>query len=121
MQYFNFKRLVDKYSDEITVIIPSVGEYDDSGDFQKGEPKTLTLRGAVMRHTQKKIYRSAGTITEDDYALYLTENPSIDIVGTTVRYKGSNFTVQSQTENSQFTGVWAFNLKYVSAFKGAAK
>lgn len=117
MQYFNFIRLVNKYSKEITVIIPVKSELNDSGDWVKGEPKKVTLFGAVIRHRENKVYRSGGTLTLDDCALYLTECPEFDLIGSKVICDDKVFNVESKLDNSEFTGVWAFNLKYISAFK----
>lgn len=117
MQYFNFAQLVKKYERELTVIIPAKAELQKNGDWVKGEPKQITLKGAVIRHRQSKVYRSEGTLTADDCALYLTEQPNIELVGTTVISDNKKFNVESTLDNSEFTGVWSFNLKYVSAFK----
>ena len=118
MAYFDFKRLVKKYSKQVTVIIPAVGDYDDYGDYQEGKPTETTLEGAVIRHRQNKINQSNGVLTEDDYAFYVTEKPAFNIIGTTVICDNQQFTVKSKLDNSEFTGVWGFNLKYISAFNG---
>ena len=117
MQYFNFTRLVHKYQKEITVVIPAEKHLNDSGRWEYSEPKELSLLGAVIRHRESKVYRSAGTLTADDYALYLTEEPNIKLIGSQVICDNKTFNVESALNNSEFTGVWAYNLKYVSAFK----
>lgn len=117
MRYFNFNRLIKKYSKEITVIIPAKKTLNDSGDWVTEEPKKATLCGAVIRHRENKVYRSEGTITADDFALYLTNEPNIDLIGAEVICDKKKFKAESTLNNSEFTGVWAFNLKYVSAFK----
>lgn len=117
MQHFNFSRLVNKYSKEITVIIPAQKELNNSGVWEKGEPKEVTLVGAVIRHRENKVYRSAGTLTANDSALYLLEEPNIDLIGAEVKNDNKIYKVESVLNNSEFTGIWAYNLKYVSAFK----
>ncbi len=117
MQYFNFSRLVNKYSKEITVIIPAEKILNDSGRWEYGEPQKVTIFGAVIRHRENKVYRSEGTFTADDFALYLTEEPNIKLIGSQVICDNKTFKVESALNNSEFTGVWAYNLKYVSAFE----
>ena len=121
MQKFDFTQLVDDYSREITVITQSDGYYNDSGDYVKGEEKEITMQGAVIRHRESKVYKSNGTLTLDDYALYLTEKPDIDLIGSIVKVDGQKFKVESTLDNSEFTGVWSFNLKFCSAFKEGDK
>lgn len=117
MQYFNFIRLVKKYSKEITVITLSDGYFDDKGDWIKNEKPNHVMQGAVIRHRTHKVFNSSGVLTENDYALYLTEKPVFDLVGTTVIVDDQKFKVQSKLDNSEFTGVWSFNIRYISAFK----
>lgn len=117
MSYFNFTRLVEKYSREITVIIPATKELKDSGDWVRVEPKEVTIEGAVIRHRENKVYRSEGTLSLNDYALFLLEEPNFKLIGTKVICDSKEFRVESTLNNAEFTGVWSFNLKYVSAFK----
>ena len=121
MQKFNFTQLVDDYSREITVITKSDGYYNESGDYVKGEEKETTMRGAVIRHRESKVYKSNGTLTLNDYALYLTEKPDIDLIGSEVKVDNQKFKVENTLDNSEFTGVWSFNLKFCSAFKEGDK
>lgn len=118
MQYHNYARLVQKYGKEITVIIPAKSELNDNGDYVKGEPQEVTIVGAVIRHRTSKVYRSEGTLTLKDFALYMTEQPNIELIGTKVICDKGEFSVESVLDNSEFTGVWAYNLKYISAFEG---
>lgn len=117
MQYFNFKRLIDKYRREFTVIIPAEKKLNDAGDWVRSEATEKTLSGAIIRHRQSKVYKSNGTLTLNDYALYMTEEPPIEIVGTTVICDNKKFKVESALNNAEYTGIWNFNLKYISAFK----
>lgn len=117
MQIFNFSRLVNKFSRKITVITNSKGDFDSKGDWIEGEEKRTVIKGAVIRHRANKIYNSNGLLTDDDYAMYLIEKPPFDLIGSTVIVDNQKFKVQSKLDNSEFTGVWSFNIHYVSAFK----
>ncbi len=121
MQIFNFTRLVNKYSKKITVITLSKDKFDSKGDLIKGEEKQTVMQGAVIRHRTSKIYNSNGVLTDDDYALYLTEKPKFDLIGSIIVVDNQKFKVQSKLDNSEFTGVWSFNIRYVSAFKEGKK
>ena len=118
MRYFNFTRLVKKYSSEFTAIIPSEKELNDSGDWEKGEPKEFVLTGAIIGRGERAVFRSEGTLTEKDKRLFMLEPIDKSLLGAQVVYEGDVFRIQSSSDNSKFTGVWAYLLKYVSAFKG---
>lgn len=117
MQNFNFSRLVNKYGSEFTVIIPAKSELNDSGDFVKGEPEKKTLFGAIIGRGEKSVFRSEGKLTEKDKRLFMLEEIDKSLLGTKVVYENEVFSILSSTENAKFTGVWAYTLKYVSAFK----
>ena len=117
MQIFNFLRLVNKYSKEITVITLTNGYFDNKGDWIEGEKKQSIIKGAVIRHRRNKIYNSNGMLTDDDYAMYLTEKPKFDLIGSTIIVDNQKFKVTSKLDNSEFTGVWSFNVRCISAFK----
>lgn len=115
--YFNFKRLIEKYSTVFTAETPSQSGFDDSGDHVEGRTTKSTLKGAIIRHRDLKVIRSDGTFTSKDYALYMTSEPAFNLIGSIVHYEGKRFRVDSELNNSKFTGVWAYNLKYLSAFE----
>lgn len=116
-QYFNFKRLIKKYSTDFVAEIPPEGYWDEAGDWQKGEPKQIQLRGAIISHRESKIFRSEGTITGQDRALYMIEPLENALQMAKIIYDGKVYSIGDLLENSEFTGVWAYTLKYVSAFK----
>ncbi len=116
MQYFNFARLVHKYNSELTVIVPSTGNYDDRGILVKGETQKVTLQGAVINHTESKIYRAEGKLTAMDKRLFTLEPIKEALLGAKVIYDNKVFSIDNNVENSKFTGVYAYTLKYVSAF-----
>lgn len=116
MQYFHFDRLIDKYSSKFTAILPSKGTYDDSGEYVQGESKKLSLYGAVLDMTEKKIYNSNGTLTQKDKQLFVKGKLTSDLIGAKVIYENKQYNVEEETENCKFTGVSSYVLKYVSAF-----
>lgn len=117
MAYFNFNRLIKKYTNSFTVI-KSVGEYDDYGDWNITTTET-PQQGAIIGISENKIYRSDGVLTAKDKQLFMTESLG-DITETFVLYKGNKYKVEQETSagNEQFTGVFSYVLKWVSAFEG---
>lgn len=116
-QNFDFSRLIAKYSSNFDVEIPSADHYDDMGDYVKDTPTRETLYGAIISHKQLKIFKSGGAITQKDMALYMLEPLSNLLQGAKVIYEGKYYSIGSELENSEFTGVWAYNLTFVSAFE----
>ena len=121
MAFFDFSRLIKKYSTDFIAEIPSKSGYDDSGDYVKGEPKQITKRGAIISHRESKIFRSEGTITSQDRALYMLEPLDDALKSAKIIHEGKTYSVGDMLDNGEFTGVWAYTLKYVSAFKKTAK
>lgn len=118
-QNFNFTRLIEKYSVDFVAEIPSDnGYYDDMGEYVKGEAKKVELRGAIISHKLSKIFRSEGTLTGQDRALYMLKPLEKSLQGAKVIHEGKIYSIGDLHENSTFTGVWAYTLKYVSAFGG---
>lgn len=118
MKYFNFESLIKKYETSFTVISTRDGEYDDKGDWQPGAEEKSEMSGAIISLKEDKIYRSQGLLTEKDRELFMIKPLSEGLIGSTVIYKGNKYKVQETTDNSDFTGIWAYTLKYVSAFDG---
>ena len=116
MQYFHFERLIRKYSSEFTAILPAKGEYDDNGEYVKGEEKRQTLTGAILDIDEKKIYSSNGTLTTKDKQLFINNALTENLVGAKVIYEGNTYNVEDEKENSKFTGFSSYILTYVSAF-----
>lgn len=90
--------------------------YDDSGEWVQGEPIKYELRGAIISFRESKIYRAEGTLTAKDKRLFMLEPLPEALAGAVVIYEGSKYNIDNTTDNSKFTGVWAYTLKYNSAF-----
>lgn len=116
MAYFDFRRLIKKYSSEFTVIIPEENQLNDSGYWVGGEPTEKTLYGAVIGRGESTVIRSDGLLTAKDKRLFMLEPIEKALIGSKVIYDNEIFTIDNSTDNSKFTNVWAYTLKYVSAF-----
>lgn len=118
MQYFNFSRLLGKYKRELTIMTYSEGSYDNKGDYVKGGMTESTIEGAVINFSENKVYRSGGTITANDKRLFLQSPLGSTMIGSKAVLDGNEYSVEDGTENAAYTGVYAYTLKYVSAFEG---
>lgn len=116
MAYFDFSRLIGKYSREFTAITRTKGSYDNKGKFQEGKKTSQTLTGAIIGFKESKIFRSSGTLTAKDKHLFMLEPISGALKGAEIIFEGEKFNIDAETENAKFTGVYAYVLKYVSAF-----
>lgn len=118
MQYFNFSRLVSKYKSEFKSITLTGGYFDDRGDWIDDFKSQTTIEGAIISIKENKIYRAEGTLTEKDKRLFtLMSIDSEALQSSKIIYDGNVYSIESSSDNSKFTGVWAYTLKWVSAFK----
>lgn len=117
MQYFNFRRLIEKYKSEFKAITLSDGYYNDMGDFVKSESEEKVIYGAVISHKESKIFRSDGTLTAKDRRLFMLEPLDTKLHGLKAIFENGVYRIEDCTENAKFTGVYAYTLKYQSAFK----
>ena len=117
---YNFARLINKYSSEFSAITLTEGYYNDVGDYVKGETMITPLKGAIISHSENKVFRSEGALTEKDKRLFMLKPIDNKLHGARVIYEGNAYDLNSSVDNSKFTGVYAYNLKYVSAFKDIA-
>lgn len=118
-QYFDFSRLINKYITDFYAVVLLAGYFDDSGDWQEGETAKIPLNGAIISFKDSKIFRSEGTLTTKDKQLFMLEPIPEALHGSKVVYLDDVFSIVDNTENAEFTGVLAYTLKYVSAFKDA--
>lgn len=123
MTYFNFRKLIEKYTRDFTLLSENKGKYDDAGDYVKGSITQTVLRGAIIGFAENKIYRSEGTLTQQDMSLHMTQPIDNALMGATVIFEGNKYRLEAQKRknNAVFTGVYSYTLKYVSAFKEGAE
>lgn len=115
MAYFDFTDLINKYSKEYTVQIPSADRYE-YGELVKGTIEEKTLVGAILSLGENKIYRSEGRYTQEDRVLYSLIPLDFPLSGTKIIADDKVYSIEKETENGEFTGVWQYDLKYVSVF-----
>ncbi len=119
MRHYNFDSLIDKYTVDFTIVNAGDGYYDDLGEWRCGETVKTEKRGAVIGISESKLYRSDGVLTEKDKQLYMKETlGTIDKAH--IIYNGNKYKVEQEPNegNAQFTGVFSYLLKWVSAFEG---
>jgi len=117
MAYFNFNRLIEKYTTEFIAVIPSAGEFDDTGKWVDSGETKQTLQGAIIGFTESKLFRSEGTLTVKDKHLFMLEPIDKALLGATVIYENEKFSItDDKSANAKFTGVYSYVLKFNSAF-----
>lgn len=115
--YFDFYDFINKYSTVFKAIMTSEGGYNNVGEYScTKEEKEFT--GAIIGISDGKIYRSAGTLKDKDKYLFMFEE--LPLNDTEIIYKNSRYKVEKQVENAEFTGIYQYTLKYVSAFNEEA-
>ena len=114
MQYFDFSRLIDKYSVDLQAEIPAKGEYNARGEYVAGKPVTKTIRGAVISHRLSKIFRPDGTLTMQDKALFMLSELPNALQGALITDGKQTYHIADKLENGAFTGVYAYTLKFNS-------
>ena len=79
------------------------------------------MRGAIIGISETKLYRSAGVLTEKDKELFMKEPLGL-IDKAYILYDGNKYHVETNPQNNgQYTGVFQYTLKWVSAFKEGDK
>lgn len=114
-QYFDFSGLIADYSTTFTVITRTNSGYNDAGVWQGGQTRT-EYTGAIIAFKESKVFRSEGAITAKDKRLFMQQALPQALIGAEVVYKGQKYKIESELENAEFTGVWSYLLKWVSAF-----
>lgn len=115
-QYFDFTGLIADYSNSFTVIVPQEGGYDEKGDWVAGQAKQETLTGAIIAFKESKVFRSEGKITAKDKRLFMQQALPSALMGAEIAYRGQKYMIESELENAEFTGVYSYFLRWVSAF-----
>lgn len=115
-QYFDFSGLINDFSNTFTVIVHTQGGYYDAGDWQKGQETRTEYTGAIIGFRESKVFRSDGAITAKDKRLFMLQALPQALIGAKVEYKGQKYMIESELENAEFTGVYSYMLKWVSAF-----
>lgn len=117
-QYFDFTPLIQQHETTFEVITHTDGGYDDAGDWQDGQETRTEYTGAIIAHKESKVFRSEGKITTQDRRLFMQQPLPQALMGAKVVYDGDLYMIESEHQNAEFTGVYSYFLRYVSAFEG---
>ena len=119
MQYFNFSRLIRKYSRPFTCELKAEGTYDDLGEWVASENAVISMTGAILSVRDDKLYQQDGVYTEKDKILYMLTPIDNAMLGAEIIFKDNVYTVEDSTgaDDAEFTGVYRYHLKWVSVFR----
>lgn len=115
-QYFDFSGLIGDYSSPFEVITHRESGYNDAGDWIEGAEERIMMQGAIIAYTESKVLRSEGAITTKDRKLHMLEKLPDALMGALVLFGGRKYRIETELENAEFTGVYSYLLKAVSAF-----
>lgn len=115
-QYFDFASLILDFSNTFTVITHAEAGYNTSGDWQEGQETRTEYTGAIIAFKESRVLRSDGAITAKDRRLFMRCALPQALHGAEVLYAGQKYRIESELENAEFTGVYSYLLKWVSAF-----
>lgn len=115
-QYFDFSDLISDYSNKFTVVSFSEGGYDEAGDYREKQETHTEYTGAIIGFKESKVFRAEGKITAKDKRLFMLHALPQALVGAHVLYNGQKYMIESELENAEFTGVYSYMLRWVSAF-----
>jgi len=115
MKLYNFTRLINKYAVCFEIIESKGGEYV-GGRWQERETETKEGFGAIIPLAERKIYRSGGSCTAKDRQLYTINPLEGTLKNIKVRYKDNIYSVEQETDYSDYSDVFVYVLKYVSMF-----
>ena len=113
MQYFDFRRLIEKYSEEFVYVTTTEEGSYVGGKWQSGTPTEEKKTGAILSFSLTKVYQSGGFLTQQDRVLYSFEPLSLNAK---VIYEGNKYNVEADNYlgNEKFTGFYVYLLKWVS-------
>lgn len=115
-QYFDFSTLIEDFANPFTVVTHTEGGYNDAGDWEDGQEKQEEFTGAIIAFRESKVFRSEGKITAKDKRLFMEQALPDALMGAAVIYEGQKYMIESELENAEFTGVYSYMLRWVSAF-----
>ena len=112
---YDFIRLINKYSNAFELITENEGAYVN-GKWQAGLSTVTTMNGAIIPLSQSKIYQSGGTLKQTDRQLYTTTPITSPLDNCKIRYKGKTYSVEEETDYSDYADAYFYILKWVSGF-----
>ncbi len=116
MAYYDFSRLIKKYSRDFILITPAQGYYSETGEWIAEKAAEQTMTGAIIGFKESRMLRSEGTLTAMDKRLFVQTPLPDALQGSFAVFDNKKYTISEETQNAGFTGFWSYTLKYVSAF-----
>ena len=115
-QYFDFSSLITAFENPFTVVTHKEAGYDERGRWQEGQEEKQELTGAIIGFRESKVFRADGAITAKDKRLFMLRPLPQALIGAKVIYNKQEYKIESELENAEFTGVYSYLLRWVSAF-----
>ncbi len=116
MKLYNFTRLITKYKATFQIVSENSGGYDDGGEWKAKDKEIQTKEGAIVPMSERKIYHSGGTYTTQDRQLYMFEKlPDALIKNCRIIYHGNQYKIEEETDYSEYSDVYVYILRRVSA------
>lgn len=110
---YNFKRLIDKYSQTFTLITEEKGGSYVGGKYVKGDDTAVTMTGAIVPVSNSKIYQSGGLLTSKDRQLFMKSPIPNPLPKSKIRYKGNTYSIEQETDFGEYADAYIYVLKWV--------
>lgn len=112
---YDFHRLINKYYCVFEIIGHTEGAYVN-GKWQDGLKIVSEMSGAIVPLAEKKIYQSGGTLKTTDRQLYTVIPITEDLSKAKIKYKGKTYSIEEDTDYSDFADVYIYTLRWVNSF-----
>lgn len=114
MSMYRFKRLIQKYSTDVSFVIGTTdGGWDDNGEYVEGGTITETRQCAVIPFDVKTIAQLGGAVTQSDRQVYsLTPFKH----GDKFEHQGMKYKIDTSTDLTPFGDFYRYVGKGVSSF-----
>lgn len=109
---YNFKRLIEKYSVDFTLVSISEGSYV-GGKYVEGVKTETQCRGAVEPISDSKIYQSGGALTTKDRRLFMKNPIEQSLTNSKVIHKGNVYKIEQEANYEDYADAYIYTLKWV--------
>lgn len=113
MQLYNFKRLIDKYGVVVQLQKKQGGTYV-GGKWIEDNEVIREVSGAVVPISERKIYQSGGTLTQNDREWFISEALTGSLIDYKVTYKGNVYSVEESRDYTDYANLAVYVLKRVN-------
>jgi hypothetical protein len=119
MKFYQFKKLIEKYSVSFTLekaenkdpSTLTADDYDAQGNYIGGSNPPVAAVGALVPLPQRLVYQSGGRLTEADRTLYSTDHEIP--LKSKITYRGLVYHVESKTPFEDYADFTQYTLKAV--------